>query len=230
MEHSHRVFIAGGTGYIGKRLTPELHAQGHDIIALAREKSRAKLPWTCTPVVGDALNGDTYNRFVEGCDTFIQLVGVSHPSPAKAAQFREIDRTAGLEAIRVASETGVRHFIYVSVAHPAPVMHAYIDVRVECENALVASGMPATVLRPWYVLGPGHLWPYCLIPFYKIAELVPRTRESALRLGLVSIRQMVQALVRVVDEPADNVRYIDAQEIRRLAAGKLEPAKNFAAR
>jgi len=215
MANMHRVFVAGGTGYIGKRLIPALHARGHDVVALAREESRNKLSGTCTPVIGDALDGESYRRFVEGSDTFIQLVGVSHPSPAKAAQFRQIDLKAGLEAVRVARDAKVQHFIYVSVAQPAPVMQAYVEVRAECEQAIRASGLAATVLRPWYVLGPGHLWPYCLLPLYKIAELVPKTRASALRLGLVTLQQMVQALLRAVEEPCENVCYVDVAQIRR---------------
>src|SRR5579875_1379484 len=102
MTDIHRVFITGGTGYIGSRLIPHLHANGYDVIALVREQSRAKLPWNCTPVTGDALNGDSYQKLVDGADTFVHLVGVSHPSPAKAKQFLEIDRKSALEAIRVA--------------------------------------------------------------------------------------------------------------------------------
>lgn len=226
MTDVQRVFITGGSGYIGRRLIPELHARGYDVIALAREQSKGKLPWGCTPVIGDALNGDSYRKFTEGADTFVQLVGVSHPSPAKAKQFREIDLKAGFEAIRVARQMGCRHFIYVSVAQPAPVLQSYQAVRAECEQAIVQSGIPATVLRPWYVLGPGHLWPYCLLPFYKVAELIPRTREGALRLGLVTIQQMVRALARAVDEPSESVRVLNVPEIRSFGKQRAEGAKN----
>jgi uncharacterized protein YbjT (DUF2867 family) len=211
-----RIFITGGTGYIGSRLIPALHARGHEVIALVREQSRDKLPATCTPVVGNALDGESYRRFVEGADTFIQLVGVSHPSPAKARQFAEIDLKAGLEAIRIAREMNVRHFIYMSVAQPAPVMQAYLNVRAECERAIAANHLNATIVRPWYVLGPGHLWPYFLVPFYKIAELIPQTRESALRLGLLKIDEMIRALVAVVDEPAEGVRVLTVSDVRRF--------------
>lgn len=228
MAYSHRVFITGGTGYIGKRLIPALHAEGHELIALTRQQSRGKLPWTCTPVIGDALDGDSYRRFAEGADTFIQLAGVSHPSPAKAAQFRQIDLKAGLEAIRVASDLKVPHFIYVSVAHPAPVMRSYTEVRAECEQAIAANGLAATVLRPWYVLGPGHLWPYCLLPFYKVAELVPRTREIALRLGLLTIEQMLGALVRAVSEPCEEIRILNVSDIRMFAKDRPSARKHLA--
>ena len=55
-------------------------------------------------------------------------------------------------AIRVAIENDVRHFVYLSVAHPAPAMQAYIDARSRCEQTLRESGLNATILRPWYVL------------------------------------------------------------------------------
>ena len=57
------------------------------------------------------------------------------------------------------------------------------------------------MLRPWYVLGPGHWWPLALVPLYAIARLVPATRTGAQRLGLVRLDQMVSALVRAVERP-----------------------------
>ena len=147
--------------------------------------------------------------------TFLQLAGVSHPSPAKAAQFREIDLKAGLEAVRVAREVGIHHFIYVSVAQPAPVMHAYQAIRAECEQVILRSALSATILRPWYVLGPGHLWPYCLVVCSKIAELLPQTREGARRLGLVTIAQMVTALAHAVDNPCDRVCIVECSSDSR---------------
>lgn len=167
--------------------------------------------------MGNALEGDSYTSFLDGADTFVQLVGVSHPSPAKAQQFVDIDQRSGLEAIRVAAETKVAHFIYVSVAHPAPAMHAYIAARVRCEDAIEESGLNATILRPWYVLGPGHRWPYALLPFYKFAEIVPGMREAACRLGLVTIDDMLQTLTHAVENPPLGVLVVDVPEIR---AGK----------
>ena len=60
----------------------------------------------------------------------MQLVGVSHPSPSKAAEFRSIDLASGQSAVDAAKNAGVQHFVYISVAHPAPVMKAYIEVRI----------------------------------------------------------------------------------------------------
>jgi nucleoside-diphosphate-sugar epimerase len=76
--------------------------------------------------------------------------------------------------------------------------------------------LTATVLRPWYILGPGHWWPLALIPFYKIAEMLPSWRASAQRLGLVSIKQMVNALVNAVENPPprETLRIVEVPEIK----------------
>ena len=210
----HNVFITGGTGYLGRPLIEQLVSRGHEVRALARAGSEKKLPHGCKIVAGDALDPNSYASQIAPSDTFVQLVGVAHPSPAKAAQFRSIDFVSASGAIQAAAHSGIQYFVYLSVAHPAPVMKAYIQVRSECEQLLRESGMNATILRPWYVLGPGHRWPYLLVPAYWLLELVPSTRPGTRRLGLVTHAQMVAALVRTVEHPSSGVRVVEVPEIR----------------
>jgi uncharacterized protein YbjT (DUF2867 family) len=150
-------------------------------------------------------------------DTFVHLIGVAHPGPTKAEQFRSIDLASTREAVAAAMAVGIRQFVYVSVAHPAPVMKAYTAARAEAEALLRRSGLPATILRPWYVLGPGHRWPVVLLPLYWLGALVPITREGARRLGLVTLAQMLQALVWAIEHPATALRVLEVPEIRRGA-------------
>ena len=183
-----------------------------------RPGSEKKLPAGCKPVDGNALDGASYANQISPADTFVQLVGVAHPSPAKAAEFRRVDLPAGLGAIAAAKSVGIRHFVYLSVAHPAPMMHNYIAVRSQCEAAIERAGLNATILRPWYVLGPGHRWPYLLLPVYKVAELLPPTREGAQRLGLVTLEQMTNALTVAVENPVEGIRVVTVPEIRAACA------------
>jgi len=82
------IFVTGGTGYIGNRLTSLLASRGHQVKALVRKGSQRKLAVGVQCVIGDALQMDSYTSTVRGCDTFVHLIGVPHPSPAKAQQFR----------------------------------------------------------------------------------------------------------------------------------------------
>jgi uncharacterized protein YbjT (DUF2867 family) len=212
-----KVFVTGGTGYMGSRLIPLLVGRGHEVKAAVRPGSERKFPAGTTPILADPLRIDSYTEEVRGADTFLHLIGVAHPSPAKAKEFREIDLISAQVAVKAAREAGIGHFIYLSVAQPASVMQAFMAVRSEGERLIRESGMAATFVRPWYVLGPGHRWAYALLPFYWVCERLPATRESARRLGLITISQMLDTLVWAVENPADGVRIVDVPKMRELS-------------
>jgi uncharacterized protein YbjT (DUF2867 family) len=215
MKASRHVFVTGGTGYIGGRVIRSLLDRGHRVRALARAGSEAKLPQGCEAVSGDPLDEAIFSSRVAPADTLLQLVGVAHPSPAKAAQFRSVDLASAKASARAASGAGVSHFVYMSVAQPAPVMKAYVEARAEGEAAIRAAGLNATFVRPWYVLGPGHRWPYLFLPVYALLELLPPTRDTAHRLHPVTLEQIVAVLVGTIEEPARGIRIVETPEIRR---------------
>jgi len=202
---------------MGSRLIAALLPRGHAVRALVRRGTEGKLPPGGEVIVGDPLDASTFVSRVSPCDTLVQLVGVTHPNPSKVAEFRAVDFGSAKAAVKAAKENGIQHFVYVSVAQPAPVMKFYVKVRAECEEMIRASGLNATILRPWYVLGPGRWWPYLLVPFYWVAERVPATRDSARRLGSVNHKQMIAALTHAVENPANGTRILEVPQIRQSA-------------
>ena len=220
MGTMHQVFISGGTGYLGRPLIARLLARGHTLRALARRGSERKLPPGIEVVLGNALDAPSFCEAVAPARTYVHLVGTPNPGPLKAAQFRSVDLAsvkASADAARIAR---VAHFIYVSVAHPAPVMHAYQAARAEGEAYIQSLGLNATVFRPWYVLGEGHQWPRMLKPLYWLGERTPGFRDGAQRLGLVTHAQMLDALIAAVENPVLGVQVIGVPEIRMA---RIEP-------
>lgn len=216
---ARNVFVTGGTGYLGRALIPRLLERGHTVRALVRPSSAGKLPPGVEVVSGNALDAKTYATAVSPSDTFVHLVGVPHPNPRKAALFRSIDLVSVQAAVAAARHSTVQHFMYLSVAYPAPIMHEYIAVRREGEALVGASGIAATFLRPFYVLGPSHAWPYPLVPLFALMRLIPATREGARRLSPVSLRQMIRAMVAAIENPpATGVRALNAPEISAAPA------------
>jgi uncharacterized protein YbjT (DUF2867 family) len=224
--NSLNVLITGATGYMGTRLAGRLIARGHHVSGVAREASRGKLPSGCEPIIANVLDAETWKRHLRPDHTIVHLVGTPHPSPAKAREFVEIDLRSVKEAVAAARFAGIERFVYVSVAHPAPAMRTYIEVRRQCEAIIRDAGLAATILRPWYVLGPGHRWPIALVPFYKIAKLIPASAESARRLGLLRIDDMLAALVDAVEHPPAAPRILDVPAIR--ACGRVNSTPTVA--
>ena len=174
------------------------------------------MPAGATPVVGDALDPATFADGLSSSTTLVHLVGTPHPGPSKAAEFERVDLPSIRASVAAAQRASIAHLVYMSVAQPAPVMQAYVDVRARGEAMIAEAHLTATVLRPWYVLGPGHWWPVALKPFYWMAERLPSTRETARRMGLVTLEQMVAALVQAVEHPParGTVRVVDVPGIR----------------
>jgi uncharacterized protein YbjT (DUF2867 family) len=210
--------LSGGTGYIGRSLTALLLERGHNVGVIARASSLHKAAPGAAVTVGNVLDADSVAAALAGYDTLVHLTGTPHPAPWKERAFRSVDLPSLTASAQAAAACGTGHFVYVSVAQPAPVMQAYLRVRQECEALLEEKNLRRTILRPWYVLGPGHRWPLFLQPVYKLMEQIPATRESAHRLGLVHLHQMTQALAWAVEHPPEYVRVLDVAGIRTASA------------
>ena len=196
------VFITGGTGYMGRRLISILLKEGYNITALVRQQSINKLPEGCGYVIADPFNAASFVKDIKPGSIFIHLLGVSHPGPKKKELFYSIDLASAKASAEAAKQAGVQHFIYLSVAQtPTKIMADYQEARRQAEQAVLASGVKSSFIRPWYVVGPGHYWPLLFLPFFKLLELIPPTSQKAKALRLVSLKKMLLTLKRVVQNP-----------------------------
>ncbi len=121
-----RVFVAGATGAIGKRLVPQLVERGHDVIGTSRSREKADTLRTqgAEPVVLDLLDRDAVQKAVAAA----RPEAVVHQASALAglADFKHFDRSfaqtnrlriEGTDALLAATrETGVERFVAQSFA------------------------------------------------------------------------------------------------------------------
>jgi uncharacterized protein YbjT (DUF2867 family) len=206
--------VTGATGYLGRPLTARALERGHRVRAFVRPGSESRAAAGVEVTVGDPFSIDALAAALSPEATLVHLIGTPRPSPAKARQFHDIDLASIRAAAAAARRVGIAHFVYVSVAQPAPVMRAYVDVRREGERLVREAAVPSTILRPWYVLGPGHWWPYALQPVYWLLERIPATRDGAHRLGLVTHEQMLSALLSAIESGPEAARLMDVPAIR----------------
>lgn len=211
------VFITGGTGYMGKHLIPLLQQKGYAVTALVRKGSENKLPRGCEVVVANPFEAASFMNDIPKGATFVQLLGVPHPSPKKKEQFKTIDLASAKASAIAALHAGVAHFVYVSVAQtPTKIMYDYQQCRAEAETTIRATAIPATFIRPWYVIGPGHYWPLLFQPLFKILEWIPSTAAKAKALRVVYLRQMLDALVDAVENETPDINIIEVNDLRNM--------------
>ena len=86
-------------------------------------------------------------------------------------------------------------------------------MRTRREELIRTSGLPATILRPWYVLGQDSTGRISLKPCYWMAPQIPASRAEAIRLGLLTLTKMISALAASVALPADGIRIVEVSEI-----------------
>lgn len=213
----NKVFITGGTGYIGRRLINQLLGKGYYVSALVRPGSEKKLPAGCKGIIANAFEAmDLKEHIPQGC-TVIQLLGVPHPGPSKKEQFKKIDLASAEASARAAQLARAGYFIYISVAQtPSGVMQAYQDCRAEAEAAITATGIPSTIIRPWYVIGPGHYWPLLIQPVLTLLKWIPVTAKKAKAFRIVYLKQLLNTLIYAVENPPpQGVRTWEIDEIRK---------------
>jgi nucleoside-diphosphate-sugar epimerase len=120
-----RVFVAGGTGVLGRRLVPQLVSRGHEVTATttSRTKLGVVAELGATGVVMDGLDPSSVRDAVAsaGPDVIVhQMTGIS-PAHAGKANMRHVDRwfgptirlrTEGTDNLLAAAEaTGVGHVV-----------------------------------------------------------------------------------------------------------------------
>ncbi|HFE39205.1 MAG TPA: NAD(P)-dependent oxidoreductase [Gammaproteobacteria bacterium] len=110
-----KVFITGGSGFVGKRLVKKLLMEGHDVCAFARSRSSAEIlsKLGCKTIIGDLLNPISYADSLKGQDVVIHAASpVSFWGEWSFFQQNIIDISKNL--FNAAAEHKVPRFIYIS--------------------------------------------------------------------------------------------------------------------
>lgn len=121
-----RVFVAGATGAIGRRLVPQLVANGHDVAAMTRspEKAGALRAAGATPVLADALDREAVLDAVVRAEPEVVVHELTALNDARSlrrfdTQFRRTNllRTKGTDhLLEAAVAAGTRRFVAQSFA------------------------------------------------------------------------------------------------------------------
>ncbi len=147
-----RVAIAGGHGQIALRLAAVLSQRGDEVIALIRNPDHADdvRHAGAEPAVVDLehASDDDVAQSIAGSDAVVFAAGAG---PGSGPERKEtMDYGGAVKLIAAAKQAGIARYVIVSSmgADADDTSNAYMSAKGRADDALRASGLDATVLRP----------------------------------------------------------------------------------
>jgi nucleoside-diphosphate-sugar epimerase len=174
-----KVFVTGGTGFIGGEVVRQLRQRGDEVACLVRSPEKAKKveELGCQLVSGDLGNAEAIRAGMEGCDAVIHAAAIYEvgiPASERPAM-REANVGGTERVLGAAKEAKVPKVVYVSTVgifgnthgeivdesyqHPAKdFTSCYEETKWEAHQVakrMIADGLPCTIVQPGGVYGPG---------------------------------------------------------------------------
>lgn len=174
-----RIFVTGGTGFVGSHSVAAFVAHGHAVRLLAR--TPAKVPQVLGPlgvsldrvevVAGDATDEATVARAMAVCDAVFNCASMVSLRRRDGAVVRHVNERIAATVLGSAARLGIDPVVHVSsisallppqapggsVDHESPVGSppgAYMQSKAAVDAAVRRSGAPVTMTYPTMVIGP----------------------------------------------------------------------------
>ncbi len=184
-----RIVVAGGTGFIGRRLTPALRRRGHDVVAMSRH------PEGDDEVAGDIADIASLRTALDRADVGYYLV-----HSLDRADFETYDADGARRFAAAATDAGVRRVVYLGgLGDEDDDLSPHLRSRREVEQILSAE-VPTVALRAGIVVGAGSAaWEVlCQLVQRLPAMITPRWVDT--RTQPIALDDVVALLAGSADE------------------------------
>jgi nucleoside-diphosphate-sugar epimerase len=174
-----KVFVTGGTGFIGGEIVRQLRARGDDVACLVRnpEKGKKVAALGCELVAGDLGDREAIRAGMEGCDAVIHAAAMYEVGIPKSQHqaMRDANVVGTENVLGAARDAQIGKIVYVSTVgafgnthgrvvdetyeHPGEEFTSYYEeTKWEAHQAarrMMADGLPCVIVQPGGVYGPG---------------------------------------------------------------------------
>lgn len=152
-----KILLSGGTGFVGTEVLKQLIAAGHNVRLLTRTPERCesiRQRYNVDLFFGNILHAPSISGCMDGIEAVIHLVGII--SEVGENTYDRVHRVGTQNLISEAKKAKVKRFIHMSALGVRANAHSqYHQTKWAAEEALRASGLDWTILRPSIIYGPG---------------------------------------------------------------------------
>ncbi len=214
-----KALVTGASGYIGGHLVKTLVREGHDVACLVRPTSRTARILDLPVLLreGDLRDVASLVAAVEGRDVVFHLAGAIRAPNRTAFEEANVQGTGNLLKACLRAAPGLERFVHVSSiaavgpspegavldedSVPRPVSD-YGRTKLEAEKLVRAAfpRLPATILRPPNVMGPGQPELEEAVRMMR-RRIVPSLGNGRPRTSLIDVEDLVRALILAAEDP-----------------------------
>lgn len=199
-----RVFVAGGTGFVGREVVSQLLAAGHQVVALVRPGSETRLGERAGLSFhpGDALQPESLMDGLAGCEAAINLIGIIREFPGRKITFARLHTEATRNLVKAALQQGVGRYLQMSANGTRPDAKSdYHKTKWAAEELVRGSDLDWTVFRPSLIFGKGGEFVTMLADLVRKLPVVPVLGDGRYRMSPVAVEQVAASFCRALELP-----------------------------
>lgn len=197
-----KIFITGGTGFVGTHVRKELLRRGHQLRLLVHSKTDSLEPGV-EQVQGDITKSETLEGAAEGCQALINLVGIIREFPSRGISFHRLHVTATANALTMAKASGIERYLQMSaLGTRADAVSEYHKTKFKAEELVRVSGLSWTILRPSLIFGPKDAFVNMLAENLRLAPIMPIMGDGRYRLQPIHGDDVARCFALSLELPA----------------------------
>lgn len=199
-----RVFLTGGTGFVGSEVLRQLLEAGHTVRCLVRRGSSNKVEAQKGVEIhrGDVTRPESLEGGLEGCDALIHLVGIIREFPGRDVTFKKMHVDATRNVLAAAGEQGVKRYLHMSAnGTRADAKSTYHRTKWRAEELVRDSQLDWTIFRPSIIFGRQSEFVEMLAGLVRKAPVVPVIGDGKYRMAPVALSDVAGAFVKALESP-----------------------------
>ena len=150
-----KVFVTGGSGFVGTAVIGELLSRGSTVIALTNHRPIKAHTERVHSIRGSLFDPASLRDAMHGCEAVIHLVGIIMERPAKRITFDRIHYQGTISVVDAAKAAGVKRYLHMSaLGTRADAVSDYHKTKFKAEEYVRSSGLDWTIFRPSMIHGP----------------------------------------------------------------------------
>lgn len=195
-----RVFVTGGTGFVGRNIVRALGDRPVRVLARdPADAARLKAP-NLEVAAGDVTKAESLRGAMDGCEAVIHLVAIIEEK--RGATFDSVIRGGTVNVVQEALRAGVQRLLHMSALGTRnDPRFGYFEAKWQAERAVEQSGIPWTIFRPSIIFGPGDGFVTLLAKLVKTAPVIPVVGAGKSLFQPIAVEEVAAAYVRALDDP-----------------------------